>query len=177
MVTHDSLRPFRVTTPLGVAEDIGTEFVVTTYPEAHGLRVVVASGMVALRQPPRAPGRTLPADSFPLVTLAQGDLARLDSAGTATVSRVDPAAYVAWTRGALVFDGATLHDVLPQLARWYDLDFRLADSSLARRRLTTTFRDQSVSQVLDLMALSLDLRVQRDGRTVTLYPSSPFRRP
>jgi transmembrane sensor len=174
VVTHDSQRPFRVNTSLGVAEDLGTEFVVTTYPEARGMRVVVASGRVALRQ--AAGGRTPSSDSLPLVTLSPGDLARLDSAGTATVRRVDPASYVAWTEGALVFNGTPLGDVVPQLSRWYDLDIRLSDNSLATRRLTATFRDQSVSQVLDLMALSLDLQVVRDGRTVTLRPSPSSRR-
>jgi ferric-dicitrate binding protein FerR (iron transport regulator) len=174
VVTHDSLRPFRVNTPLGVAEDLGTEFVVTTYPEARGMRVVVASGKVALRLAPA--GRVRATDSLPLVTLSAGDLARLDSMGTATVRRVDPASYVTWTEGALVFNGTPLGDVLPQLARWYDLDIHLADTSLAARRLTATFRNQSVSQVLDLLALSLELKVQRDGRTVTIRPSSPSRR-
>jgi ferric-dicitrate binding protein FerR (iron transport regulator) len=174
VVTHDSLRPFRVNTSLGIAEDLGTKFVVTTYPEARGMRVVVASGKVALRQP--AAGRVPSVDTLPLVTLSSGDLARLDSAGTATVRRVDPASYIAWTEGALVFNGTPLVDVIPQLARWYDLDIHLADNSLAARRLTATFRNQSVSQVLDLLALSLDLKVERDGRTVTLRPSSPSRR-
>jgi transmembrane sensor len=175
VVTHDSLRPFRVNTSLGIAEDLGTEFVVTTYPEARGMRVVVATGKVALRQRPTTPGRASSADSVPLVTLSPGDLARLDSAGTATVSRVDPAPYIAWTGGALVFNGAPLSEVLPQVARWYDLDIHLEDSSLATRRLTATFHNQSVSQVLDLMALSLDLEVERDGRTVTLRPSPSSR--
>jgi transmembrane sensor len=174
VVTHDSLRPFRVNTSLGIAEDLGTEFVVTTYPEARGMRVVVASGKVALRQTTN--GRARVADSLPLVVLSSGDLARLDSVGTATVRRVDPASYVAWTQGALVFNGTPLGDVLPQLARWYDIDIHLAESSLATRRLTATFRNQSVSQVLDLLALSLNLKVERDGRAVTLRPSLPPRR-
>jgi ferric-dicitrate binding protein FerR (iron transport regulator) len=176
VVTHDSLRPFRVNTPLGTAEDLGTEFVVSTYPEVRGMRVVVAFGKVGLRQRPPAEGRRSPSDSLPLVTLSSGDLARLDSMGTATVRRVDPAPYVAWTGGALMFNGTPLRDVLPQLARWYDLDIHLADSSLGTRRLTATFRNQSISQVLDLMALSLDLRVERNGRTVTLRPSPSYRR-
>ncbi len=176
LVTHDSLRPFRVHTVLGTAEDLGTEFVVTTYPEARGMQVLVASGKVAVRQ--RAPvGATATTDSLPLVTLGQGDLARLDSAGTATVIRVDPAAYLAWTQGALVFDGTPLREVLPQLARWYDLDIRLADASLGSRRLTATFRDQSVSAVLALMALSLDLRVEHTGKTVVFHPDSSSPRP
>jgi transmembrane sensor len=177
VVTHDSLRPFRVHTSLGTAEDLGTEFVVSTYPETRGMRVLVASGKVALRQRPPAAGVAKPADSLPLVTLSEGDLARLDSAGTATVTRVDPASYLAWTQGALVFSGTPLRDVLPQLARWYDLDIRLADTSLGSRRLTATFRDQSMSAVLDLMALSLDIRVEHTGRAVVFHPASSSRRP
>lgn len=177
LVTHDSLRPFRVSTSLGTAEDLGTEFVVSTYAEARGMRVLVASGKVALRQrSPAAPAAT-PADSLPLVTLSEGDLARLDSAGAATVTRVDPASYLAWTHGALVFNGTPLRDVLPQVARWYDLDIRLADASLGSRRLTATFRDQSVSAVLDLMALSLDIRVERRGQAVVFHPASSSPRP
>jgi transmembrane sensor len=160
-VRHDASRPFSVTTPHGVAEDLGTDFVVTTYPEIHGMRVVVASGAVAVRR-----------DSVPLVTLTRGDLGTLDSAGTATVSRVDPAEYLAWTGGALVFDGTPLSEVRPALERWYDLDISLADSSLGARRLTATFKDQSSPQVLDLIALSLDLQVEREGRRVRFRPSS-----
>ncbi|MFL5516739.1 MAG: FecR domain-containing protein, partial [Gemmatimonadales bacterium] len=56
-VIHDSLRPFRVVTGLGTAEDLGTEFVISTYAEARGMRVVVASGKVGLRQPAASAGR------------------------------------------------------------------------------------------------------------------------
>jgi transmembrane sensor len=168
VVRHDSLRPFRVVTPLGTAEDLGTEFVVSTYAETRGMRVVVAEGKVGLHQGT--------ADTLPLVTLSPGDLAQLDSLGTATVRRVDPAPYLEWTGGALAFDGTPLREVLPQLARWYDVDIRLADSALSGRRLTATFRNQSVSQVLALLALSLDVQVEQHGRTVTLRPA-PSRRP
>jgi transmembrane sensor len=169
-VTHDSLRPFRVITALGTAQDLGTEFVVSTYAEARGMRVVVASGKVGLRQP--ASGQRTPADSLPLVTLTAGDLAQLDSLGTATVRRVDPVPYVQWTSGTLAFNGTPLHEVIPQLARWYDVDIRLADSTLGSRRFTASFHNQSASQALALLALSLDLTVDRTGRAVVLRPSS-----
>ncbi|HEU4587610.1 MAG TPA: FecR domain-containing protein, partial [Gemmatimonadales bacterium] len=151
-VTHDSLRPFRVHTALGIAEDLGTEFVVSTYPEVRGMRVVVASGVVAVHRDRRGarerePGAPPPP---PLVTLTRGDLARLDSAGTATVRQVDPAPYLAWTRGTLAFRGAPLRDVVPQLARWYDIDLRLAGGALGNRRLTASFSNHSVDQVLNL---------------------------
>ena len=173
-VKHDSTRPFRVHTAVGVAEDIGTEFLVTAYPETPGMRVVVASGVVALYQPlPAASDRTRSRREppQPLLTLAQGDLAELASTGVATLTRdVDIATYVAWTKGELAFDATRLGDAVPQLERWYDVDIKLADSSLAGRRLTATFRHEFLSHVLELLSLSLDLRVEREGRSVLLAP-------
>ena len=165
-VKHDAARPFRVHTAAGVVEDIGTEFLVSAYPDAPGMRVVVATGMVALYRPP-----TAGAARRPLLTLAHGDVAQLVASGVATVTHdVDVTSYIAWTRGDLGFDGTRLGDVVAALERWYDVEIRLTDSSLAERRLTATFRRESLSQVLELLALSLNVRVQRDGRTVVLTP-------
>ena len=173
-VKHDSTRPFLVHTAAGVAEDIGTEFLVTAYPETPGMRVVVASGIVALYQPlPAAKGRERGGREppKPLLTLAQGDLAELASTGIATLTRdVDVAPYVAWTKGDLGLDATRRGDAVPQLERWYDVDIRLGDSSLADRRLTATFRRASLAQVLELLSLSLDVRVEREGRSVLLKP-------
>jgi transmembrane sensor len=157
-VRHDSTRPFRVHAANAVVEDLGTEFVVGVRPEKGGLEVVVVTGAVALRE-----------DSAvrPLVTLGRGDRARLDSVGTAVLTRdVNLAPYVAWTQGRLVFDATPLNEAVPALSRWYDLDIRLADPGLAGRRLSATFGTEPVAQVLELIARSLDARVARDGRTV-----------
>ena len=167
-VKHDPMRPFRVRTAAGLVEDVGTEFVVSAYPDAPGMRVVVATGMVALYGTPSAARR-----GGPLLTLAHGDLAELAVNGVATVTHdVNLAPYLAWTRGDLAFDGTRLGDVVPALERWYDIDIRLGDGALAERRLTATFHRESLSQVLQLLALSLDVRVQRDGRSVIIAPSA-----
>jgi transmembrane sensor len=163
-VKHDVARPFRVHTAVGVVEDVGTAFLVSAYPEAQGIRVVVATGSVALYRPVAAARR-------PLVTLAHGDLAELAASGVATVTHgVNVTPYIAWTQGNLAFDGARLDDVVPALDRWYDVEIRLSDRSLAERRLTATFRRESLSQVLELLALSLDVRIEREGRTVLVTP-------
>lgn len=164
-VKHDSTRPFRVHTAAGVIQDVGTEFLVSAYPGAAGTRVVVASGSVALYQPSgreRVP---------PLVTLARGDLADLAATGVATVTHsVNVSPYVSWTEGTLVFDATRLEDAVPRLERWYDVDIALSDSTLAGRRLTATFRHESLTQVLELLSLSLALHVDHHGRSIVLAP-------
>ena len=165
-IKHDVTRPFRVRTSAGVIEDVGTEFVVTDYPEMHGMRVVVASGTVAVRRSSAA------ASTPPLVTLTQGMLARLDTAGTVKVMQnVDLQSYLAWTRGALVFNGTQLREVVPELSRWYDMDVTLRDRTMSERRVTASFEDESAEHALRRLALALHLRVERHGRVVTLWPS------
>jgi len=164
-VQHDSTRPFRVHAANGVAEDLGTEFVVTAYPETRGMRVVVASGEVALR----AADTTAP----PAATLVPGDLGRLDGGGKATVVHgVDLAVALAWVHDSLVFNGARLGDIIPTLSRWYDLDIRFADSARMNRRLTATFGGEPVRQMVDRLARTLDATVQWNGKAVLLSPVS-----
>ena len=58
-VTHDSLRPFVVHKAHGSAEDLGTAFIVSAYPETEGTRLAVREGQVALRERIHRPGGTL----------------------------------------------------------------------------------------------------------------------
>lgn len=159
-VQHDSTRPFRVVTSHAVAQDIGTAFVVSSYPETNGTRVVVTEGLVALRRP---------AASQAVMVLARGELGRVDSAGTATrESNVDIARYLAWTRDTLVFDGARLSAAIPQLERWFDIDISLAGAELAQRRLTGSFAHGSPERLLEALSIALDVNVTRTGGSVVL---------
>jgi transmembrane sensor len=166
-VVHDSRRPFTVRAGDLVAKDLGTEFTVRAYPEDAGARVVVREGRVAIRA-----ASTKAAHER---VVAPGQLGRLGSGQEPTVEPADTAALFAWTEGRLVFDGTPLRDALPQLGRWFDLDFRLADSALADVPLTATLRTQPTTDVLNNLAASLGMKQRRAGRIVTLYSADPSR--
>jgi len=159
-VVPDPEKPFRVHSGHAVTEVLGTKFGVRAYQGDSSVAVVVAEGRVGLAA---AAGRQGSA------VLTRGDYARLDPAGRVRVERgVDVASYLAWTQGRLEFVNAPLRDVLPELARWYDLDLRLADSTLADRPLTASLGTESDAEMLRLLEASLDVRVRRSGRVVTL---------
>lgn len=164
-VHHDSRRSFRVHTAIGIAEAVGTAFLVTAYPETHGMQVVVASGVVALRR------STESQSVWPPVTLRKGNLAHLDQAGTATtvMDVVNVSTFLAWMHGEIRFSATRFGDVLPVLSRWYGLHVRLADHTLADRRISAVFKDKSSAEVLDAIALLLHLRYERNGESVTLF--------
>jgi ferric-dicitrate binding protein FerR (iron transport regulator) len=166
-VVHDERRPFVVRAGELVATDLGTEFTVRAYPEDAGVRVVVREGRVAIRAAGSA--------AAPERVVAPGQLGRLGAGREPAVEPADTAAYFAWTEGRLVFDGTPLRDALPQLSRWFDLEFRLADSTLGDVPLTATLKTQPTPDVLDNLAASLGMRQRRLGRTVTLYSAESGR--
>ncbi len=163
-VAPDSQRPLRVHTTQSVTEDLGTAFVVRAYDQ-RATEVVVAEGRVALSR-----ADTTAAFRAPALVLEARDLGRLDSSGVATVRRgVDVGGYLAWTRGVLAFDGTPLGEVVRTLERWYNVEIRVADSALAARRLTATFQNESIDLVLQRIALTVGLRVERaDGSVILL---------
>jgi transmembrane sensor len=167
-VAPDTRRPFVVRARNLVAEDVGTEFLVRAYPEDAAPSVVVRDGRVALRL------AAAPAHAARQILLA-GQLGRLAADGRPTVEQADTSAYFAWTQGWLVFDGVPLRAAIPQLSRWYDLDFRLADSSLGEVPLTATFRNQPTDEVLQLLAASLGMSQARQGRKVTFHRATGAR--
>src|SRR2546427_514872 len=81
---------------------------------------------------------------------------------------VDVGGYLAWTRGVLAFDGMPLGDVVLTLERWYNVEIRIADNALAARRLTATFQSEPIDLVLQRIALTLGLRVERVHGSVLL---------
>ena len=175
MVTHDSTRPFTVHTARGIATDLGTRFAVRAYPTDSAVAVAVAEGSVALTASvdtlaSRSASRTPDAPPERLV-LSAGDVGRIAADGRLGVERdAGVERYLAWAEGRLVFRDAPLRDAVVELGRWYDLDLRLGDSTLGRRPLTASFKDEPASEVLHLIAASLNLRLDQRGRAVVLYP-------
>jgi len=160
-VMHDERRPFSGLAGTLVAQDIGTEFIVRAYPEDSAARVVVREGKVGIRAAASA--------QAPQQVVNAGQLGRLGAGREPVVEPADTALYFAWTDGRLVFDRTPLSDALPQLSRWFDLEFRLADTALGSVPLTATFRTQPTPDVLDNLAASLGMRQRRQGRVVTFY--------
>ena len=163
-VAHDARRPLRVHTAASLTEDLGTAFAIRAYADQVATEVVVAEGRVALWRADTA------AASRPALLLGARDLGRLERGGGATVRRgVDVARQLAWTRGVLSFDGTPLGEVVRTLERWYNVEIRVADSALAARRLTATFQNESIDLVLQRIALTVGLRVERaDGSVILL---------
>jgi transmembrane sensor len=165
-VVHDDRRPFVVHTARAVVRDLGTKFNVRSYADVPAVEVVVAEGAVAV-----APGKG--GDPRDSLLLHAGDLGRLEADGKLVARRgVDVGAHLSWMDGRLQLIDVPLREAALRLAHWYGADIRLADSAIATRRYTASLKDETLPQLLDLMALALELRVDRAGDTILLYGKS-----
>jgi ferric-dicitrate binding protein FerR (iron transport regulator) len=164
-VQHDEKRTFTVRAQGTVVRDVGTAFVVRAYPQTDGerVRVAVTEGAVALAN----------SGGVTSVTVRAGEVARVGPDDSVTVrAGGSVATFVAWTEGKLVFDSATLTEVASELERWYGVRVRIASPSLAGRHYSSTFNGESLDDVLRVISLSLNLRVERSGNTITLRDAS-----
>ena len=135
--------PFVVHAGRTTATDVGTRFDVRAYPEDSSVRVAVEEGRVAL--------------SVRHIALAQGEMATIPRSGTPVVDRgVENIS--AWTTGRLELHDTPAREAVRALARWYDVDLRLGDSTLAAVPLTASFRDEPVDEVLHIVAVTLGAR-------------------
>jgi transmembrane sensor len=159
-VVHDPARPFTVRAGAISIQDVGTAFAVET-DDSAGTRVVVDSGSVAIGAADEKHSRG--------AVLNARDRAVVDAQGTVAVERAALAPEdLAWTQGRLVFRDAPLILVGAELYRWYGVRLRVADPSLADLHLTASFSGEPVDRVLNVIALTLGARVERQGNVAIL---------
>jgi transmembrane sensor len=170
-VAHDRSRPFRVHSRNAVTQVLGTKFAVRAYHDDSTVSVVVAEGLVALSPADSAAGAVAAPLTAARVLLAHGDAAQLDAHGHLSVEHgVDVARRLGWVRGRLAFVNAPLADVVRDVERWYDAEIVITDSAFARTPVTVSFDNDPLGEMMDLLASSLDARVEQDGRVIRVIP-------
>lgn len=122
-------RPFVVTADNVVVTVRGTAFDVGS--SGDGVSVAVQSGTVEVLV--SGSGRGV------LSTMTGGDRMVVDPQGTFARSQVAPEDVASWREHRLVVDGATLREVVDELARHHRGVIMVSDRSLAERRITGVF--------------------------------------
>ena len=145
--------PFTVLAGTTRTRVLGTSFVVRRYLNDTVTTVVVRDGKVAV-------------DST--VVTAQHLLTvkphhRLD------LQMADPATF-SFATGVLTLNATSLPDAITELDRWFDVDIRLGDPVLAKKRFVGRFTTESVAELTHLFEMVYDVRAVRVGRVITLFP-------
>ncbi|HWP82745.1 MAG TPA: FecR domain-containing protein [Bacteroidota bacterium] len=154
--------PFVVRTNKAEVKALGTEFNVSAWPDEHYVNVVVAQGSVAFfsRQ----------TETPTHVILQKGQMSNLKEDGTlSSPQAVDLDKKLDWVNGRMLFDNTTFEEVLKRLERRYDFSFSVSNPSLLRKRLTASFKDESLDEVLKIASLSLGVRYERIEKRVVFH--------
>jgi transmembrane sensor len=169
-VAHDASRPFKVHTRAGTVQAVGTQFNVYDKPNGD-TRVSVLEGRVRLT--PRGKDGKEDAGSSELLEAGQEADIRLDG----KIQRNDGAVVantVAWRQRRLVFDNATLEDMVVEFNRYnpalrLELDGVPADTY----KYNGVFDAADPQSFVDLLSREDDLTVERRGSSVVVRPKVP----
>lgn len=154
-VTHHDNAPISVIAGGITTQVLGTEFAVRHYDSDRSTTVTVRDGRVSVRS------------TLQPIVLAASQQVRFDSSG-AKIGAMDPDAF-AFEHGVLSLTHVSLRDAIPELNRWYDADIRLADPALGDAPLTSRLGAGSVIDLIDMLELTFGVRVERDGRVLTVF--------
>lgn len=142
---------------------IGTEFSVKAWPEVTEVRLVVREGNVAFSAENDALGEQA-------VVVRRGEVSTLAGGRVSPPWKASLDNELAWLRGELVFEATPFEHVIRSLERKFDIHCTVSDSTILGRQLTATFKDETTDEVLDVIALSLQLAYSRNQDSVTFAP-------
>ncbi len=152
-VVHDSQRPFLVHTSNAQIKVLGTKFGIWAREEET--RVVVREGRVALRG--------VEPSSATVELTANQMSARRKQEAPAAARTVDASYALGWLEGRIVFDQASLTEVIAELERIYNVRIALANPSLQQNTITGSFNRKPVEAVLASICLTLNLQYRQEG--------------
>jgi ferric-dicitrate binding protein FerR (iron transport regulator) len=148
-VVHNANDPFTVHAGNSKTTVLGTSFAVRHYAGDTTVRVVVASGRVAVDA----------------AVVNAGDVAFRSAHALYVAHDTTAARMLSWITGQLTFDNVPLRDVLPELSRWYGVTFRW-DPAIGSESLTSSFTNRSLEDVLRALTEQRGLTFTRTGNTI-----------
>jgi ferric-dicitrate binding protein FerR (iron transport regulator) len=73
-----------------------------------------------------------------------------------------------WKEGFLMFDNTPMDVVIRKMERWYGVTVSVNDKHITNYRITAEFENESLTQVLEILKISSNIRYKVDGAQVSL---------
>jgi ferric-dicitrate binding protein FerR (iron transport regulator) len=142
-------------------EVLGTEF--NVYNRNAKTRVVLNSGKVTLNMPESAKQNRL--------TMEPGELVEFEDSPSQFVKRgVNTAIYSSWINKKLILDNTSFREIALLLEETYGLSVVVPDKSLYEERFTGIVPCENAGMLLNAVALSFNLTIQKKGNQVKFQP-------
>jgi transmembrane sensor len=157
-VAKNAKMPFKVKVNGMEVEVLGTHFNINSYENESTIRTTLLEGSVKINKN----------NSSSL--LKPGQQAQMNKAGEIKIiNDADVEEAIAWKEGKFQFDRADIHDIMRQLTRWYDVDVEYK-GTVSSHFGGTISRDVNLSQVLNMLHLTGEVKFQVEDRKVVVMP-------
>lgn len=161
-VVKDTTRPMIVTTGKGFAVRVlGTEFNLKANRNDANAQATLYSGKIDIIR--EKAGKVVITKVQPNETITIGD----DNICTKVVLG-EPQKLMAWKDGKLIFDNTPVSEAVKMLERWHGVEVDVADASILNFKLTATFEQESIVQILELLKIISYIDYSIEGKHVTL---------
>ena len=146
--------PFIVSSEKTKVKVLGTVFNVKAYPDDDQIEVALKEGSVNFS--------FLNSDDKKVYTpLKSGDYVVYNKRNKNIYrENKDLTKYISWSKNILIFDETPIVEVAKSLERWYGVKVIISDKSIKQYKITTTFENESLSRVLELLELSSHLSIK-----------------
>ncbi len=144
-----SKQPFEVETSILIVNVLGTAFNVMAYKNSIP-EVTLERGKVVVRS-----------KSDIQKTLKPGEQAIIDTlANSISVNKVETELFTSWINNRLIFKNEPLGNIVQRLERWYNISIDIKDISLTNKRLNATIEYESISEVMELLQITLPIKFE-----------------
>lgn len=155
-VAHKPDQPFVIQTPEQEIKVLGTKFSVRAYDKVEYTTLI--SGKVEVRS----------SHSTRQYTLEPGKQALLDKDGI-HIREVNVEEYIGWMQGRIVGMPISLKRLIPEIERWYDVNFSYNDSSgLEEKAYININRNENLSTVLKALEATYEVKFNIRGKEVNI---------
>ena len=157
-VKHDDANPFAVEAGELMIEDVGTSFNIKSYVDSGIIYITVATGEVKIYL-----GET------EKINLAAGETVSFDrKMETFSKAPNEDKNIAAYRDKIFIFENTSLSVIIKLLNDIYGSNITLQNDALAQCRLTATFNNESLDNILDVIAETLHLSVTKTSSEIKL---------
>lgn len=141
-------------------EVLGTHFNVSAYEDDQLISTSLLEGSVKV-----SPENT----AFSSALLKPGEQAQVDAEGGQQVRIIHPdmEEVMAWKNGRFAFSGASLPEIMKQIARWYNLEVTFEDTITDSYTISIA-RNVPLSRLIEFIELSGGARIQLNGNRIVV---------
>lgn len=164
-VTKNPEKPFIVHSGQVNVKVLGTRFNCKAFENDKNIEIVLEEGKIALNTGLESTEKIM----------KPGDRAVIEKqSGEASITNQKIGKYIAWHTGKLVFDNTPMSEVAQMLEHWFGVEVIVQNPDILNYRFTTTFENESLFQVIELLGLSSPIRITyvpatigKDNQTLT----------